>query len=88
MEGKVVTREEMFKGSAWAWGEVHSFKSLPSRRTHLTNGLKLQRMRYRLAQRFAYGHGPFGPTNPAQKFLLVESSYLLCRESFHTSLVK
>jgi hypothetical protein len=39
MEGKVVTQEEMFKGSAWALGEVHSFKSLPSIRTHLTNGL-------------------------------------------------
>jgi hypothetical protein len=41
MEGKVVTKEEMFKGSAWAWGEVHSFKFLPSIRTHLTNRLKL-----------------------------------------------
>jgi hypothetical protein len=28
MEGKVVTEEEMCKGSAWAWGEVHSFMSL------------------------------------------------------------
>jgi hypothetical protein len=41
MEGKIVTEEEMFKGSAWAWGEVYLFKSLPSIRTHLTNRLKL-----------------------------------------------
>ena len=67
MEGKVVTQEEMFKGSAWALGEVHSFKPLPSRRAHLTNGLKLQGMHYQLAQKFAYSHEPFGPTNSAQK---------------------
>jgi len=29
MEGKVVTRQEICKGTAWAWVEVHSFKSLP-----------------------------------------------------------
>ena len=29
MEGKIVTEEEMFKGSAWAWGEVYSFRSPP-----------------------------------------------------------
>ena len=29
MEGKVVTEEEMFEGTAWAWVEVHSFKSFP-----------------------------------------------------------
>jgi hypothetical protein len=29
MEGKVVTEEEMFKGDAWAWSEVHSFKVPP-----------------------------------------------------------
>jgi hypothetical protein len=29
MEGKVVTKQEVFKGTAWAWIEVHSFKSLP-----------------------------------------------------------
>jgi hypothetical protein len=28
MEGKVITRQEMFKRSAWAWGEVHSSPSL------------------------------------------------------------
>src|SRR5271170_2228232 len=28
MEGKVVTEQETFKGTAWAWVEVHSFKSL------------------------------------------------------------
>jgi hypothetical protein len=61
MEGKVVTREEMFKGSAWAWGEVHSFKSLPCIRTRLTCEVQLQGMRYQLAQKFAYSHGPFGP---------------------------
>ena len=27
MEGKVVTEQEMFGGSAWAWVELHSFKS-------------------------------------------------------------
>ena len=41
MEGKVVTQEEVFKGPAWAWGEVHSFKFLPSIRTHLTNGAQI-----------------------------------------------
>lgn len=29
MEGNVVTREEMFKGSSWSWIEVHFFKPLP-----------------------------------------------------------
>ena len=62
MEGKVVTEEEMFKASAWAWGEVHSFKSLPSVRTHLTNRLKLQGMRHQFAQKFAYGHALLVPT--------------------------
>ena len=28
--------------------------------THLTNGLKLQGMHHQYAQKFAYGHGPFG----------------------------
>jgi len=41
MEGKVVTREEVFEGSAWAWSEVHSFKFLSSMRTHLTNGTQI-----------------------------------------------
>jgi len=63
MEGKVVTREEVFKGSAWAWTEVHSFKSLPPIRTHLTNRLKLQGTYHQFAQKFAYGHGPFGRHN-------------------------
>jgi hypothetical protein len=27
MEGKVVTEQEMFEGTTWAWVEVHSFKS-------------------------------------------------------------
>jgi hypothetical protein len=26
MEGKIVTEQEVFKGTAWAWFEVHSFK--------------------------------------------------------------
>jgi hypothetical protein len=26
MEGKTVTEQEVFKGTAWAWLEVHSFK--------------------------------------------------------------
>jgi hypothetical protein len=39
MEGKVVTKQEMFKGTARAWVEVYS--SSPSLRTHLTNGFKL-----------------------------------------------
>jgi hypothetical protein len=30
MEGKIVTRQEVFKGTAWAWFEVHSFKFLAS----------------------------------------------------------
>ena len=29
MEGEVVTRQEMFKGSSWAWVEVYSFKFRP-----------------------------------------------------------
>jgi hypothetical protein len=29
MEGKVVTKQEVFNGTAWAWVEVHSFKSFP-----------------------------------------------------------
>ena len=57
MEGKVVTEEEMFEGPAWAWVEVHSFKSLP--RTHLTNRFKLQGMEYQFAEKHAYGHGSF-----------------------------
>jgi hypothetical protein len=58
MEGKVVTEEEMLEGTAWAWVEVHSFKSLP--RTHLANGFKLQGMGYQFAENHAYGHGTFG----------------------------
>jgi hypothetical protein len=41
MEGKVVTQEEVFKGHAWAWGKVHSFKFLPSISTHVTNGAQI-----------------------------------------------
>ena len=48
MEGKVVTKQEMYKGTTWTWVEVHSFKSLP--RTHLTNGFKLQETCYEFAQ--------------------------------------
>jgi hypothetical protein len=58
MEGKVVTEQEMYKGTTWTWVEVHSFKSLP--RTHLTNGFKLQETCYEFAQNHAYGHGTFG----------------------------
>jgi hypothetical protein len=29
MEGKIITRQEMFKRSTWAWGEVYSFRSPP-----------------------------------------------------------
>ena len=58
MEGKVVTEEETLKGGhAWAWIEVHSFKSLP--RIHLTNRFKLQGMEYQFAEKHAYGHGAF-----------------------------
>ncbi|KAI9768354.1 MAG: hypothetical protein M1840_004962 [Geoglossum simile] len=49
MEGKVVTREEVFKGSAWAWCEG---------------------MFYQYAQKFAYGHGPFGPPYHELRMLL------------------
>jgi hypothetical protein len=58
MEGKVVTEEEMSEGDAWAWIEVHSFKSFL--RTHLTNRFKLQGMEYQFAVKHAYGHGTFG----------------------------
>jgi hypothetical protein len=58
MEGKVVTKQEMFKGTTWTWVEVHSFKSLP--RTHLTNGFKLQETCHEFAEKHAYGHGTFG----------------------------
>jgi hypothetical protein len=58
MEGKVVTEEETLKGGhAWAWLEVHSFKSLP--RIHLTNRFKLQGMEYQFAEKHAYGHRTF-----------------------------
>jgi hypothetical protein len=57
MEGKVVTEEEMLEGTAWAWVEVHSFKSLP--RTYLTNGFKLQGMGHEFAEKHTYGHGTF-----------------------------
>jgi len=57
MEGKVVTEQEIYKGPAWTWVEVHSFKSLP--RTHLTNGFKLQETCYEFAEKHAYGHGTF-----------------------------
>ena len=57
MEGKVVTEQEMYKGTTWTWVEVHSFKSLS--RTHLTNGLKLQETCYEFAEKHAYGHGTF-----------------------------
>ena len=33
MEGKIVSEQEVFKGTAWAWFEVHSFKLLASIRT-------------------------------------------------------
>jgi hypothetical protein len=58
MDGKVVTEEEMYKGTTWTWVEVHSFKSLP--RTHLTNGFKLQETCYEFAEKHAYSHGTFG----------------------------
>jgi hypothetical protein len=58
MEGKVVTRQEMFKGTTWTWVEVHSFKSFPK---NLSNdGFKSQRMCYQFAEKFAYGHGALG----------------------------
>jgi hypothetical protein len=57
MGGKVVTGQEMYKGTTWTWVEVHSFKSLS--RTHLTNGLKLQETCYEFAEKHAYGHGTF-----------------------------
>jgi hypothetical protein len=55
MGGKVVTEQEMYKGTTWTWVEVHSFKSLS--RTHLTNGLKLQETCYEFAEKHAYGSG-------------------------------
>jgi hypothetical protein len=54
MEGKVVTEQEMFKGTTWAWVEVHSLS--PSLRTHLTNWFKLQGTCHQFAHKFAYGH--------------------------------
>ena len=57
MEGKVVTEQEMFEGTGWAWVEVHSFTPLP--RTHLTNGFKLQETCYEFTEKHAYGHGTF-----------------------------
>jgi hypothetical protein len=41
MEGKIVTRQEVFKGTAWAWFEVHSFKFLACIRHSSNEGLKL-----------------------------------------------
>jgi hypothetical protein len=38
-DGKIVPREEIFRGSPWAWCEGRF---------------------YQLAQKHAYGHGPFG----------------------------
>ena len=67
MEGKVVTEEEADNRSGWAWCEVYLFififppKFLASIRTHLTDRLKLQGMRYQYSPKHAYGHGPFGP---------------------------
>jgi hypothetical protein len=58
MGGKVVTEQEMYKGTTWTWVEVHSFKSLS--KTYLTNGLKLQETCYEFAEKHAYGHGTFG----------------------------
>jgi hypothetical protein len=71
MEGKVVTRQEMF---TWAWGEAHFFKSLSSIRTHLTNGLKLQGTHYQLAQKFQLSRSKrLGFLNFGAKFLLSAS---------------
>jgi len=42
MEGKIVTKQEVFKGTAWAWLEGRSFKFIASIKAPLTNGFKSQ----------------------------------------------